>query len=105
MKILFAYKNVHGIDTLDSIISRYAPPEDGNFTKNYIRDVSERTGFFPSEVLDIKNVRTLVSLTKAIVIHEQGLAPLQFPEAWYNEEIYYEAAESVIKEDKEREEV
>lgn len=103
MKVILTYENKYGLDTLSSIIHRYAPPEDGNFTKSYIRDVSERTGYFPEEVIDIKNKDTLIRLTKAMIMREQGLAPIELPEAWYDEHFYEDAADNVLKEAKEKE--
>lgn len=100
IKILRAYKSVHGLDTIDTIIYRYAPPEDGNYTKTYIRDICEMTGYFPSEVLDLNDREILVRLAKAIVIREQGRAPAEFPEAWYEDYIYHNAADNVLKEER-----
>ncbi len=96
VKILTSYNKVHGLCTINGLINRYSPTIE-NFTHAYIRDVSERTGFFPNEVLDMSNENTLVALTKAMVIHESGMAPIGFPEAWYEDSVYYEAVEAVLK--------
>lgn len=96
IRILINYKDLHDCDTVSMIMYRYAPPSE-NKTNSYIRDVSARSGYFPNEILDMYDIHVLVSLAQAIVIHENGLAPIPYPAAWYEEEVYYKAAESALE--------
>lgn len=96
MKLIHTYRDKYGLDNINNIIMRYAPPSE-NDTHAYIKDISWRTGFYPSEALDLDDPKTLMELTKAIVIHEQGLGTADgFPAAWYPEAVYHRAAMSVI---------
>jgi hypothetical protein len=98
IKVLISYKELHDCETIVGIIRRYAPPHENN-TNSYINDVSGRTGFFPNEILDMQDTYTLVRLAQAIVIHENGLAPIVFPAAWYEEEIYIEAVKDALSDE------
>jgi hypothetical protein len=98
VRILINYKDLHDCETITMIMHRYAPPSE-NKTTAYIRDVSARSGYFPNEVIDLHDINVLVNLAQAIVIHENGLAPVVYPAAWYEEDVYYRAAESALKED------
>jgi hypothetical protein len=61
-----------GIDTINGIISTYAPAGDGNNVPAYVGDVSKRTGFNPSMRLDLNDPNVLRALESAMVFHEQG---------------------------------
>lgn len=91
MKTLLTYENAHGLNTITSIISRYAPSDENN-TNSYIWDVSERVGLPPSKVLDLRNPDILIGIAQAIVIHENGHSPEWLPYYWYDEATYHEAA-------------
>ncbi len=97
-KLLINYKKLHGLNTLSQVINRYAPPSE-NQTRLYIEDVSIRSGFFPNEHLDFEDPRVLVPVMQAIVVHENGLAPIIFPPAWYEDDIYYDSVASALDED------
>lgn len=43
-RILRSYLGVHGLCTLEQVIFRWAPPEDGNDTRSYVETVSRRSG-------------------------------------------------------------
>lgn len=97
MKVLLTYEDNYRITTINSIIMRFAPPAENN-TQSYIDDVSIRMGWPPSAFLDLHDDDTLVRLTQAIVMHENGHAPLDMPLYWYTEEVYQEAAMSALSE-------
>lgn len=97
-KLLINYKKLHNCDTIYDIIYRYAPPNENN-TSAYIKDVSNRSGFFPNEPLDLQDVFTLMKLTQAVIIHENGAAPLEFPIAWYEDVVYVRAIEDALSEE------
>lgn len=64
-----------GVNTLSTIISRWAPPSE-NDTASYIKDVSSRLGVDPNKPLDLNNPAVRQAVSTAIIIHEQGGAKL-----------------------------
>lgn len=70
MKLLRNYIQVHGIDTIREIISRFAPSNE-NDTGAYIRAVAMRTGFDKDKHLNADK-NTLTRLAGAIMAHENG---------------------------------
>lgn len=59
-----------GINTIEALISKYAPPSE-NLTQVYIADVAADTGLAKDEVLGT-DADTIHSLIRAIVRHELG---------------------------------
>lgn len=57
------------LDTVEGIVSKYAPPSE-NDTKAYIGDVAKRTGFAPGQHLDLNDRATLARLIDAMIHHE-----------------------------------
>jgi hypothetical protein len=74
--ILKSYKD-KGFDTIEEIITRYAPSSENN-TRAYIQAVSRATGIDPKKKIDIEDPAILFPLTKAIVRHENGKDLLTF---------------------------
>ena len=68
---LALYGNRDHIDTISGIISKYAPRNE-NDTAAYVKDVSKRTGFDPSQHIDINDIQNRSKLVAAIISHEQG---------------------------------
>lgn len=68
-KTLLTYQNVHGIDDIRGIISRYAPSTE-NATENYIDFVAAFIGYHPDDYINIQD--NLLPLMKAMVTMEQG---------------------------------
>jgi hypothetical protein len=64
-----------GLNTVQSIISAYAPPGDNNDTAAYISAVCKSTGFTPTQTLDLTDLPTVSALCNAIIIHENGSNP------------------------------
>lgn len=91
MKTLLTYEDLHGLNTITRVISRYAPPGENN-TEYYIRDVSERSGISPNMIVDLHNPDILIRFAQAIVLHENGHPPAYMPEYWYDAATYYDAA-------------
>lgn len=63
-----------GNNSLYGIIHTYAPRSE-NITQDYINDVSSRTGFSPSQHLDLHDPATLSKVMAAIISHENGAQP------------------------------
>lgn len=47
--VLQTYANKYHLNTVEGIISRYAPPEDDNDTESYIAEVADRLGVNPRQ--------------------------------------------------------
>lgn len=70
-KLIRNYKLIYGIDTIDGIVRRVAPPTENN-TAAYIKDVSQFTNIPPTLVIDQTQRFIMEPLLKAITIHETG---------------------------------
>lgn len=69
IEVLKTYYEVHGLRTIDQIISRWAPPTE-NDTDAYAQDVAARTRW--SRVEPLPYPACLGPLAKAITMHESG---------------------------------
>jgi hypothetical protein len=58
---LTAYLNIHGLNTITAIISRWAPPADNNNTSSYINFVSSQTGIDPNAVIDSSSFPAIIA--------------------------------------------
>lgn len=74
-KNLIAYNDKHGLNTINGIINRWAPPSDNNDTGSYIDSVSKDLGVAPNQPLNVKDHATLSKLVTAITKHENGMQP------------------------------
>jgi len=70
-KILQTYKNKHKIDTVDGVVSRWAPPNE-NDTVSYADFVAARMGINPSDPINLESPEDLVPLMKAMTFMEVG---------------------------------
>lgn len=59
-------------NTVRSIITRWAPPEDGNHTKSYIDIVCQRAGLNPDERLAYQDITRMCALVHAMAYVESG---------------------------------
>lgn len=72
-RILRTYGRKYGIDTINKIIDRYAPPEDNNPNNaNYTRHVSNGSGFGVDEKIDLTDPEVLMKLMRPIFQFENG---------------------------------
>lgn len=67
------YFNI-GLNTLNTIIPKYAPASDNNNVQAYVSDVANRMGIAADE--PIAWPQDAVSMVQAIVWHEQGQNPM-----------------------------
>lgn len=68
------------IDTVEEVIDRWAPPSENN-TDAYIAHVRDLLDVEKGEKIDPDDLPTLVTLSQAIVKHENGSDP--YPPRWY----------------------
>ncbi len=82
--VLRTYYHKYGIETVRDIIRRWAPPEDGNNTADYLRHVCHRTGFAPDKRLNPYNPTHMGPLVEAMSRVECGERPdiNQIKEGW-----------------------
>lgn len=71
MKILHSYLN-QGVNTVESMITRFAPAADNNNTVAYINAVASQMNVNPRQILTDKDIP---AMTPAIIMHENGLMP------------------------------
>ncbi|WP_278368557.1 hypothetical protein, partial [Acetobacter orientalis] len=70
-----AYMHKHGLQSIRQIISRWAPPEDGNLTNEYIAQVAKDMGVNADARLNGSDTNTVASLMHAITRKENGYDP------------------------------
>lgn len=61
-----------GINSVEKIISTWAPASDNNNTSAYIQAVSQRLGVDPRVALNMKDPQTMSALMSSIIHHENG---------------------------------
>lgn len=69
-----------GLNTLDSLLRKYAPASVGNNTQGYIDRVSKGTGFNPYEWLDMHDPRVLEKIIPYIIKVENIEQPYSYEE-------------------------
>lgn len=72
-KILRTYIGKYGLDTIRKMITRWAPPEDGNHTENYIKAVSERSGIPADDIIYTDNREMMTRVVAAMSYVENGI--------------------------------
>lgn len=97
MKILCSYYKKYGLDTVRSIINRWAPPNE-NDTSSYVIGVADRMGVGPDVKLPVRDIPDLMNLAIAIVLHENGRPPFDsgYSENWYSDNMYLIAAKKAL---------
>lgn len=77
-KILLTYQRKYGLYTIEDIITRWAPPVE-NDTESYIESVAARSGFERDEVVEISRAKVARPIIEAIILHENGRQPYDWP--------------------------
>lgn len=73
-KTLLNYQDRYGLRTIEGIIGRWAPSSE-NDTAGYVRNVAKALGTTPDAPLDLHDAKTLGTLTRAIIVQENGKQP------------------------------
>lgn len=80
MCLLRTYQQKYNLNTISKLIERYAPVKE-NDVKSYINTVSKTfsvalgMGISPNDEINTEDKKTLITLTKAIIQHENGSQP------------------------------
>jgi len=73
-RVLRTYQRRYGLDTLEKIISRWAPPGE-NDTSSYVRQVSKNSRIPSRQKINLEDDQILANLLKAMIKHENGMNP------------------------------
>lgn len=73
-RTLITYRAKHNLNSVDAIISRWAPAEENNVNA-YVQSVMNRSGLPQYAPLDLFDYDTIYSLVTAIIYHENGKQP------------------------------
>lgn len=71
-KLLDNYQRNYGIDTISRMISRWAPSNE-NYTDNYVKVVSERSGVPANSRITTRNRDVMVPIVAAMSFVENGV--------------------------------
>lgn len=71
---ILAYYNKYGLNTVRSIVARWAPSNENN-TGAYVDAISKRLGVGENDKLDLKDPAVLSRMMGAMIQHEQGYNP------------------------------
>lgn len=71
--LLDTYRIRYGLDTVEGIISRWAPPTE-NRTREYVRFVARAAGVEPGRRIDTRDRATMMRIAAAISHMENGTA-------------------------------
>lgn len=81
-KILKNYQKLHNLNTIEEIITRWAPASDNNHTAKYIKYVADKSGYSKNEELNLTDKEVLKKLIDPIIKFENGQGvPLETIEA------------------------
>lgn len=70
--ILKVYVSRYGLRTVREWINRWAPESDGNYTKEYIRQVCSRAGIAPDDPVDLADSALMTRIAAAMAFVENG---------------------------------
>lgn len=85
--VLRTYRHRYGANTVERIVRRWAPPEDGNDTEIYIQKVEILTGLKRDEALDGENPKVMTGLVAAMSRVENGV-PARMSEVYAGWKLY-----------------
>ena len=95
MKTLLTYYLKYNLDTVQSLINRYAPPHE-NATDIYIYQVAKALNVKRTDKINVAAKPVLLALTQAIILHENGTPTAGRPSCWYDPSLYAQAAALVL---------
>jgi hypothetical protein len=84
-KTLIGFQKYRGLNTIEALITTYAPPFE-NLTTKYIKLVSQRLKVLPNAPIKVEDEKTLGALIRAIIMVECGpTPPKDLPSNWVEE--------------------
>lgn len=73
-RILITYQDKHRLNTVESIIARWAPPVE-NDTSSYASHVAAKVGVGVDDEINVHDHAVMRPLVEAIILHENGAQP------------------------------
>ncbi|MDE1901002.1 MAG: structural protein P5 [Alphaproteobacteria bacterium] len=73
-RTLITYQDKYGLQTVNDLIGRWAPPNE-NQTNAYVAEVVAKTGFTASQSVNMHSYTDLKPVVKAIILQENGQQP------------------------------
>lgn len=70
-KLLLTYQKTHGLDTIEKMIRRFAPPVE-NPTDKYWEKVAKDVGVAPNETYEVDNYENMKKLLEAMIRFENS---------------------------------
>lgn len=77
---LRSYIDKHGCNSIRKIITRWAPPSDGNHTDIYIRKVSKISKVPVDDIVSMDNCVVMTAIVSAMAIIENGVTEIDVNE-------------------------
>ena len=71
--VILSNYNKRGANTIEKIISKWAPPSDGNHTENYIQNVSVLSGVDRKKELTLQDGNDYIKIVAAMCVSENGV--------------------------------
>lgn len=71
--VILATYHSRGVNTLEKIIYRWAPPSDGNYTESYVANVAKRSGVSRHKVLSLSDGKDYINIVTAMCYSENGV--------------------------------
>lgn len=68
-------QDIHGLDTVQDIVSKYAPASDNNPTSAYVASVAKALDVDPDTKIDLHDPTVLATLQTAMIKQENGVVP------------------------------
>ncbi len=72
---LLTYSEQRNLNTVQGIISRWAPPEDKNNTPEYVRKVAAALGVNPTDKINLRDPAVMQQMVTSIIQVENGKQP------------------------------
>lgn len=72
-------QDVHGLNTINDIVEKYAPVQDNNDVEAYKITLSQIMGVKAGDKLNLSDPKTLSQLMEGIILHENGGQPYGKP--------------------------
>lgn len=73
--ILRNYSRKHGLNSVEQLMTRWAPQSDSNPTYKYVEFVAAHLGVSSGDTLDLNDFHTMRRLVQAVVQFENGFDP------------------------------
>lgn len=83
--LLYTYQKKYGLKTIRQMISRYAPPQDGNNTENYISIVAQDSSVGPDSRITTTNKDVMLPVVASMSRVENGVPAImhEVNEGWH----------------------